>query len=381
MYKFAFRNLWLKKTRSILALIGLSVAIVGVVGLISISAGIRGSINEAFSQIQGVTVTEKDLFIPELGNLPESYESKLYAVPGVRAVSPMINGVISTVDGDSTFSKGGLLSSIGLYGLDPSKTAKMAGGGVFKQNLKRGRYLKPGDKYVVVLSEKIMDEYKKAIGSTIKLNEMKFRVIGTYETGSEFFDTNAVVPIEVAREMTGKEQGKVTMFAVEPNNPGDAEKLAKRITFKLDDVDAKTGSGWSSQIGGVISNIDIFFLVVSSVAILVGAIGILNTMLMSVIERTKEFGIMKAVGWTGGDIIRLVMFESLFLGFLGGALGVLLGLGGVVGLGYLLPFKPVPTPELLASAMLLSVMLGVFGGVYPAWRASRMDPVVAIRAE
>jgi putative ABC transport system permease protein len=380
MHKFAFKNLWLKKSRSLLALVGLSVAIVGVVGLISISGGIKGSINDALSEMEGVMVTEKDLFIPEMGNVDADLESRLYSIPGVKAVSPQIVGMVGTIDGASTFSQG-FASAVGFYGIDPLKEARLSGGGTYKQNLKKGRYLKAGDKNVVVVSEKILDEYNKAVGSTIKLNDRKFRIIGVYSTGSEFFDNTVIIPIDVAREMVGKEEGKVTMFTVEPNNPADAETVAKRISFKIDDVDAKTSSGWGDQIGGIVSQLDMFFLVISSVAIIVGAIGILNTMLMSVLERTKEFGIMKAVGWTGSDIIRLVMFESLFLGLMGGVLGIVLGLGGVYALGTILPFQPVATIELLVSAIILSVFLGVGGGVYPAWKASRLDPVVAIRAE
>jgi putative ABC transport system permease protein len=133
------------------------------------------------------------------------------------------------------------------------------------------------------------------------------------------------------------------------------------------------------MFNGLVTNLDLFLAVVSSIAVLVGTVGIVNTMLMSVMDRVTEFGILRANGWTSRDVMRLVLFESLNLGVVGGILGCAIGYAGVRLVGGFLPLTPVAPPWLLASSFGLAVALGILGGLYPAARAARMNPIDAIR--
>jgi len=135
------------------------------------------------------------------------------------------------------------------------------------------------------------------------------------------------------------------------------------------------------HVGNLLMTLDVFLLAVSSFACIVGAIGVVNTMLMSVTERVREFGILKAVGWTRTDIAKLVVVEALGLGVFGGAVGALLGLLIVQLMKGLLPFDPLAPPWVIGVGFAGAIVLGLVGGLYPAWRAASMDPVEAIRWE
>ena len=380
MYKFAFKNLWLKKTRSGLALLGLAVAIIGVIGLISISGGIRESVTESVAKVQGIYVIKEDSLDPVFSTLPLSYEDDLEKIQGVKAVAPEIWGIITTVEGETTLTQG-MMSAVMYIGIEPSKTLKLTDGGVYNQNMKKGRFLRSSDKYSAVISQELADEYKKGVGSSIELiDETKFTIVGIYETGTTFLDMAIIIPMDVARDFADMDSDHVSSFYVDVDNPAQVEAVAAKIQFKLDDIDAKSGSQAAEEFSSLIAQIDVFFVIISSIAIIVGGLGILNMMLMSVMERTREFGILKAIGWTRSNIMQLIVFESLFIGIVGGAIGCILGLAGVLALEPFLPFSPAPTLLLVAAAFLLAVTLSVLGGLYPAWKASKLDPVTAIRA-
>ncbi|MCK4470893.1 MAG: ABC transporter permease, partial [Anaerolineae bacterium] len=124
---------------------------------------------------------------------------------------------------------------------------------------------------------------------------------------------------------------------------------------------------------------------ISFLAVFIGAVGMLNTMLMSVLERTREIGVLRALGWRRGRVLRMILQEGLALGAVGGVCGILLGLGlawgmsQMPGMGEMV--DPRYSPELFARALVVALITGVIGGLYPAWRATRMRPVEALRYE
>jgi putative ABC transport system permease protein len=124
---------------------------------------------------------------------------------------------------------------------------------------------------------------------------------------------------------------------------------------------------------------------VSLLAIFIGGVGMLNTMLMSVLERTREIGVLRALGWRRRQVLGMILQESLVLGAVGGVVGILLGLG----LGKLVSLAEgmwgsielVYTPQMLVQAIIVALIAGIAGGLYPAWRATRMRPIEALRYE
>jgi len=383
VYKFAYQNLWIKKSRTLLALIGVIIAIVGVVGLISISAGLRENITGILTQIQGVVVLQDGAVDDVFSIVDMKRAAEIEKFAEVRIVAPSVGGFITSLGGKAHELRaapfGGALP---FFGLDPAKNSQLVKGSLYNPPITRGRFLNNNDKNAVVVGKPVAEEFKINVGTTLDINGISMKVVGIYSTGSNFVDRAVMIPIEPARKFRSLQDDQAASFYVELKDPNDAEKVASKINFRYEDeLKADTGAGFGEQAGSILSSLDAFFFTVSMIAILVGAIGILNTMLMSVIERTKEFGILKALGWTAKDIQKLVLFESMFMSVIGGIIGIIVGSIIVVLLGSFLGFPGLVTSDLVLLAFVLSIGLGVFGGYYPAHRAAKMDPVEAIHYE
>jgi putative ABC transport system permease protein len=173
----------------------------------------------------------------------------------------------------------------------------------------------------------------------------------------------------------------VSCFLVEPVHLAETDQVAMAIERSIPGVDARTMSEFQLGVGRMLAKLDRLLLLILSLALLVGSIGILNTMLMSTSERLAEFGIMRSNGWSRGDVLRLVLAESVCLGLLAGLFGCLLALAGVSLINPLLDggMKLALSPGVLLLGMALALALGTLGGIYPAWLASRLAPMETIR--
>jgi len=381
MWKIAFRNLLSKKTRTLLALVGLMIAVVGVVGLISISDGIKNMVNESLGQLQGVQVVQKDALSPMFSKVDMSLIDELKSFPEVDIVAPRVLGIASSIDGKPFLSGGGFsMGSAGeIVGIDPAIEGASGKTGFSSADITKGRFLKPSDTYSVVIGKSIADDYKKMVGSVIELNDIRFKVVGIWTTGSSSTDTMILMPIDIAKKMLGFPSDKASMLTVYTKDPAAAELISKKIELRIDSVDAKTGTEYAQDITGVLGSLDVFFWAISLIAVVVGGVGILNTMLMSVMERFRDFGILKAIGWSNGNIMTLVVSESIILGVVGGIAGLAVGYTLVEIAKPILGFPMQVTPTLAVTAVLLAASLGLVGGLYPARKASRLNPIEAIR--
>ncbi|KAF0244764.1 MAG: lipoprotein release ABC transporter [Planctomycetota bacterium] len=387
MLRFALLNILTRPLRSFLALVGVAVAIAGVVGLISVSSGLKNTMTDTLDKVEGLVMIEANSVDPIFSSLPISYANRVEKIPGVAACVPEYWKVAPNVEGQKTLM--GMFSAVVVLGLDPERHTRLSAGHVYSRSMKRGRNIEGQDagKRRVVVSERIAKKYGKDVGGSIKVGELLYEIVGVYQTGSLFLDGTLVMHLDQAWAFAGI-SGKdvVTSFYVEPKVQSKEEmaRIEKAIEdeFSKDPkkVDCLSTAEWQSEFGKLISNLDVFLVVVSSIAVIVGAIGILNTMLMSVTERIPEFGILKANGWSRGDVTRLVLVESTYLGIAGGLLGCSVGVAGVQIAARFMPFAPATPPSLVATAFGVGVVLGILGGVYPARHAAGLSPVEAIRA-
>ena len=380
MWKIAFRNLLSKKTRTLLALTGLMIAVVGVVGLISISDGIKSMVNESLGQLQGVQVVQKDSLSPMMSKVDMEIVDEIESFPEVDFVAPRVFGVASSIDGKPFLSGGGFSMGAGeIIGIDPAIEGRSGKTGFSEAKITQGRFLKSSDAYSVVIGKTIADDYKKMVGSVIELNDVRFKVVGIWTTGSSSTDNTILMPIDIARKMLGFPSDKAAMLTVYTKDPAAVDSISKKIELRIDSVDAKTGTEYAQDITSVLGSLDVFFWAISLIAVVVGGVGILNTMLMSVMERFRDFGILKAIGWSNGNIVTLVISESIILGVVGGLAGLAVGYTLVEIAKPILGFPMQVTPTLAATAVILAASLGLIGGLYPARKASRLNPIEAIR--
>ncbi len=269
--------------------------------------------------------------------------------------------------------------------------------GVYEQGLLPaekggGRFLTMEDvgKRNVLISTKIARDYPnsdkspKKVGDSISIGGKKFNIIGLYETGSLLIDTTIVMEIEAARALLNVDPKSVSAFYVEPQPLVDLDDLGEKISSKFDDVQFRTMSQFNVQVGGIMGKLELFLSLTVGLALLVGGVGIANTMLMSTMERIVEFGVMRANGWTRRNIVGLVTFESALVGLLSGLLGSIMAFLGVLVLNHFLTRYELQlelTTGLVLISIATAIAIATVAGLYPAWRASRMTPMDAIRNE
>ena len=405
MGRFAWRNLLTRPLRTALALIGLSIPILGVLGLFALSGGMRNLVGETLSKIQGVMVMRDNVPSPVFSDLPAADRDKIKAVPGVRIVAPEVWKIAPGVNGTRSFAKTagdllsgdkakifkGLLDMPVVQGQDIPSHSNLRSG-VYPTSLKEkgeGRFLRPEDAGTnhIVISRKISRDFRQADGresrpgDTLTIGDKPFEVIGIYDTGSMFLDVVIVMDIGTARKLLGVARDQVSSFYVEMDDPNRNDEAATAIEAALPGVDARSMREFMANFGMIMGQLDTFLLMTVSLALLVGIVGIINTMLMSTTERFVEFGVLRTLGWSKGNVLSLVTTESAFLGLLSGAIGCTLAFVGVTignqfikgGLRLTMP------PWLFALGIGLSIVTGTLGGLYPAWRASKLVPMDAIR--
>lgn len=377
MFKIAYRNLKRRKARTALALVGIALGVGTIISLVGISEAIKGSVTETLGQMQVIQVMEEGAMSPVFSSIPIETLDEIKKIQGIRNVFGVVMRPAIEIEGQvSDPMMGG--TAYPIVGIDPDENSESRGGG-FSGRITRGRALQDGDGRVVVIGKVIADTFDKNVGLSIEINNEKFQIVGIFTTGSDLLDNAILMTQEAAYDVIGMDDDTLSTITVEPLDLQDIDRIARLIEFSVEDVDAKTGSEYAESISSMTGFLASFFWVISMVSAVIGAVGIINTMLMSVIERTNEFGLLSAVGWSNSNIIRLVMSESILVGFIGGIAGLTVGLIGIYLLNVIVGVTSVLSPILIVQSMFLAITFGTLGGVYPAYRATRIDPIEALR--
>jgi putative ABC transport system permease protein len=379
MIKLSFLNLFRRKSRTFLSVLGIAIGVAAIIGLMSVVDGITAEYQSLIGGMQGVWAWEKDVADNSLSRIDASYGAEIASMQGVRVVVPELWLVPASIDGKALNLMGGgsVMSPPAIYGADITAYNRLRSN-IWIGELSEGSMLKPGESGYVLVGQGIKDDLHKYVGSTIKLNDKKFRVKGILKTESESFKNLIFMGIDDAREISGTPADIVHTFFAELQNPAEDQAMATKMEFRMGDkMDFMTTSDLSSIFSGVLGSFNIVAVLVGGLAAFVAGVGIINTILMSVLERTKEIGSMMAAGWTGGDVMKMVLYESVFIGMLGGVVGIILGfLVSEAAKGYGLP--SVVTSGVIINSFVFAMALGLIAGIYPAWRASKMNPVEAI---
>lgn len=383
MWKFAWKNLLTRPMRTSLAIVGLSVAILGIVGLFSASASMEELVHSSLDQIKGIVLVYKNSLHPVLSTLPVSVGEKVRRIPGVTLVTGEIWRVAYTVEGQGTLNRG-ILQDRAIFGIDIPSRIEL-NDRVYSKHVVAGRFLDRSDigSNHCLISQTVAAEYQKRVGDPLSVNDKPMKVVGIYATGTAPFDIAIIMDIGIARTLASMPKGSVSSFYVEVADP--SPEGIRRMVRKLDaaleaeHVEARGTDEWTRDFSLMLRRLDIFFVLVTSLALVVGVTGILNTMLMSVTERFAEFGILRANGWSRLDVLRLIAFEAGYVGLLSGVLGSFLGAVAARAASHFLPITLVTPARLLLMGVALAFSLGIIGGIYPAYRAAGMAPMEAIR--
>jgi len=213
--------------------------------------------------------------------------------------------------------------------------------------------------------------------------DSSFRIAGIYETGQAFEESGSVVTLRDVQRLGGRPH-QVSMYGIRVRDPDRAEEVRDYLNDHFSEIEVSLSSEFAESIPDM-ERMGMMTEEIAFMAVFLGAVGMLNTMLMSVLERTREIGVLRALGWRRRQVVGMILKESLVLGLVGGACGILLGMGLVWALQWI-PFvggmlEPHYGAALLARAAVVALVAGTIGGLYPAWRATRMRPVEALQYE
>lgn len=400
-FLLAFRNLRKRGIRSWLTLLGIFIGIVAVISLISLGAGLKAAVNAQF----GVSSTE--VITVQAGGLNS------YGPPGTAVSNPLTKDDAEAIEKLSSVKIaiprnietlkveyndklifGNALSMIEGYEEDGYK--------IMDLTAYKGRLLKTGDTKKVVLGYNFADGEKNGfdqpveVGKKITLQETeKFEVIGILNKKGSFIFDNMIMMFDEELNDLKNYGDEVDLIAVEVKNKDlmdrtkeDIEKLLRQrrdVKKGEEDFEVTTPEALLETVNSILGAIQAFIIIIASISILVGAIGIVNTMTTSVLERKKEIGIMKAIGARNSNVFMQFFIESGFMGMVGGILGVIVGviIGYLGTLGINNFFGAEATPQinffLIIFTLAGSFVIGSIAGIVPAMQAANQNPVEALR--
>ncbi len=399
-FKLALVNLKGKKLRSWLTLLGIFIGIATVVALIGLGNGLKTAITSQF----GISSTE--VLTVQAGGLSN------VGPPGTGVTKPLTRDDVKDIE-KITYVDFAVPRNIAVLKVDynrnrgivyaismPDKDKRKFGEEIMDIKAEYGRLLKDGDTTKVVLGSNFaLDENmfnkKISVGDRISMDDYQFEVIGILKKkGSFIFDNAAFINDQELIDVTGNKDTvsmigvKVKSKEVIDQGKEEVEKLLRKtrnVKEGHEDFSVQTPQAALSSVNSILTGVQIFIVLIASISIIVGAIGIVNTMLTAVMERKPQIGIMKAIGAQNKDIFFIFFFESGILGLIGGAIGVVVGtliayIGTIginsfvgstadVGINFIL----------ITSALLGSFLIGAVAGIIPAMRAAKEHPVDALR--
>jgi ABC-type antimicrobial peptide transport system permease subunit len=362
----AVRNLWRRRTRTTLTTLGIGVGIATIVALGGISEGTVETFNAlAMGSEADLAAIEADASDMGYSTIDERVGARLSALSDVEAVA----GVGFAFD----MSRGTTI--IFVMGYHPREFAIRHFKVVEGEPLTAQRQAIVGHQMAEVMSLEV--------GDTLRVLDSSFRVVGIYETGVSFEDSGVVVSLRDAQRLAGRPH-QVSMYTIKLRDPGRVEAVRENLEENFPEIDVTLTSEFA-EIMPDLQSMETMVEQISFLAVLIGGVGMLNVMLMSVLERTREIGVLRSLGWRRWQVIGMILTEALALGIVGGVCGILLGVAiawgitQIPGVGGML--VPRYGPGLLVQALAVALATGGLGGLYPAWRATRMRPAEALRYE
>lgn len=319
----------------------------------------------------------------ESGKLTFRDADQIRSVDGVAIVDARLTG-------NKRASFKGKNASLQITGIDPQAFNAIGNPVMFQ-----GKSLNPSDRNSVILGYRIYSSTfagEELLNRQIKIGDSYFRIVGLVNqtSGSQVISDNTVyMPLETAKDLLNESTDANQIF-IKVGKGRNADTVAAAIQSRLadlhrvkagmEDFTITTASFIQSTVSGITDTLTLFLGGIAAISLLVGAIGVANTMFMSVLERTREIGILKALGMRDGEITAMFLVEAAAIGLIGGIIGVLLSLA----VSFILKSFNVPTIisiDLMLGAVIFSAIIGVISGTIPARNAARLQPVEALRYE
>jgi len=381
------RNVFRRKLRVLLTIFGITIGVLALVVMGSMAEKINMLVSggtEYYSDKVTVGAAGTALFSSAPLSLGK-YDA-IKSVPGVAEVSANIDTLLDT-ETSVSFGMPPMISGSDLRGTELEN---------FKMSFAEGRALTPQDLGSVVVGSDLVDKLGAKVGGVVTVRGEQFSVVGILDKTLTAPDTSVYTTLadaqrifmqdlpEVVRSQVNQKD-LVTGFVVYPTPGTDPELLAARINEAVPGVTATGPKAFQDQIASAMGIFNAILYGIAIIALFVGGLSVINTMTMSVNERTREIGVRKAIGASDGQIVRQFLTESGFIGLIGGVTGLFLGWLAVTVTDKLLEPRNLDlflvTPRLALGSVVFAIFLGLVSGLYPSLHAARLQPVLALRYE
>lgn len=396
----ALDSLHRNRVRTFLSALGIAIGVASIVLIMSLTGGIGSLINASSDKNNANLIlvrpsTGKELaenLIDELtannqyakSSLTLDDTTSIAKLGNIEAVAPIASNISAVTIGDKSYQSINVVAT----NADLVKTAKLA--------LKNGQFFEESGTHnnAAVIGHDLATKLfgtTDILARTFQYGDQKFIIIGVLEkTDSPInyngvdFDNSILIDINFANSFESSIQ--IQQINVRTTTTDSTESVAEEIKAKLTNskkgdttFQVLTGSSNFQPAGSLLSIISSMLTLVASISLIVGGVGIMNIMLVSVSERTREIGIRKAVGASSGNILLQFLFESIILSFIGGIMGIALGYATAFAISLITPFAPHISWSILGITCLTSLIVGIIFGVYPAAKAATKDPITSLK--
>ncbi len=358
-------NLWNRKTRTVLTILGIAMGVAAVVSLSALGEGMASGMEEIFTSSDAdLMVAQKDAMMVLFSKVDESIAADIERIPGVVEVTGTVINIVQ-MDTVPYF----IVTGEDTRGFGMAHYRIIAGGPILQRKQ-------------ILIGKLAAESFDKDVGEAFRLEGSTYRVVGIYETGTSFEDGGAVMSLSDAQRLFDQRY-QVSYFNLRVNDKTRIDAIRNEIENRWPKL-AATRSGEQTRQTEMLGMYRSFGFYMGIFAVLVGGLGMMNSTLMSVFERTREIGVLRAIGWRRRRVIVMILGESLIVALLGGVVGVGVGYG----LTEAIKLSPAVssmlsgayTIDIFVRALGLSIGLGILSGLYPAWRASKLLPAEAMRA-
>ncbi len=397
MFFYSLNALRQRSIRSWLTILGIVVGITAIVVLIGLVQGLRNYFTDQLAtfgsnsiiilpvNLQSGANPSASSYLPSNGKLFMKDYDRIKGIPGIETITPIINGRATVQYKDTPITTS-------VLGVDPVAYLNS----VTSMKIYKGRFLQSADQKSVVIGFTVSNDTFKdevPLSATLNISGESYRVVGILnKSGSSFsnLDSSIIIPFDQAKVMFQDvlADREISMIRITVKDGESVKDVASRIEDTMlaahrvteDDKDFSviTSDFINQQLDSVLGILGLFLGGVASISLVVGGIGIANTMFMSVTERRREIGILKSLGAREIEIERLFLVESSMIGMAGGFLGLVIAYG----LGFIITLVSgvdvAISPLVVLGAISFSAIVGIISGLFPARQAARMDPVEAL---